>query len=323
MQSVATQRYWQKILTALLFVVALPAFAATPKELLAAGRVDDAIQILQDRIRHSANDAEANNLLCRAYFMLEDWDHAIDTCERAKTLDPHVSLYELWLGRAYGEKADRAGFFSAAGLVRKVRTSFERAVELDPKSWEARADLAEFYLDAPGIVGGGRDKAQAQANDVAQFNPAVGHWIAARIAAKNHDTASAEREYRAAITANQSLGRAWVDLAAFLFRNNRPDDMEQVLRSLESVPVEQHEALRDGASILLRAGRNFPLAVRLLRRYLSSPVEEAPAFKAHDMLGQLLEKQGDRQAAVAEFRAALSLAHTYTRAEEDLKRAER
>lgn len=323
MQFVATLCYWRKILPALLFVVALPAFGVTPKELLAAGRVDDAIQTLQDRIRHSGNDAESSNLLCRAYFMLEDWDHAIEACERARALDPHASLYELWLGRAYGEKADRAGFFSAAGLAKKVRTSFERAVELDPNSWEARADLVEFYLDAPGIVGGGRDKAQAQANDVARFNPAVGHWIAARIAAKNHDTASAEREYRAAITANQSLGRAWVDLAALLLRNNRPDDMEQVLHNLESAPVEQHEALRDGASVLLRAGRNFPMAIRLLRRYLSSPAEEAPAFKAHDMLGQLLEKQGDREAAVVEFRAALSLAHTYTRAEEDLKRAER
>src|ERR1700744_1329926 len=94
MQFVATLRYWQKTLIALLLVAALPAFGASPKELLAAGRVDEAIQTLQDRIRHSANDAEANNLLCRAYFMLEDWDHAIDACERAKTLDPHVSLYE-------------------------------------------------------------------------------------------------------------------------------------------------------------------------------------------------------------------------------------
>ena len=62
--------------------------------------------------------------------------------------------------------------------------------------------------------------------------------------------------------------------------------------------------------------------MRLLRRYLASPVEEGPAFKAHDLLGQLLEKQGDRRAAAEEYRAALTLAHTYTRAEEGLKRVE-
>lgn len=314
---------WGLLLLSLLGVSALlvPAYAVpSPKELLAAGRVDDAIQTLQHQIEGSSTDADSYNLLCRAYFMLEEWDRGITNCERARNLDPHKAVYYLWLGRIYGEKADHAGFLSAAGLAKKVRTSFERAVELDPQGWEARADLAEFYLDAPGIVGGGRDKAQALAAAMAPVNPAIAHWIAAKIAAKNHDIVSAEREFRAAIAADPSLGRAWVDLAGLLLRNNRLDDMDQVLLGLESAPVEQHEAWRDGASIVLRAGHDYPLGVRLLRRYLSSPVEEAPAFKAHDMLGQLLEKQGDRKAAADEYRAALALAHTYAKAQADLKR---
>jgi len=312
---------WPSLLA--LFLMCTPASATPPlKDMLAAGRVDDAIQTLQQQVEHSSNDAESYNLLCRAYFMLEDWDRGIPACERARDLNPHNSIYQLWLGRSCGEKADHAGFLSAAGLAKKVRTAFERAVELDPQNWGARADLAEFYLEAPGIVGGGQDKARAQADAIAPLNPAMAHWIAARIAARNHDIASAEREYRAAIASNQSLGRAWVDLAGLLLHNNRPDDMERVLHDFESVQVEQHEALRDAATVLLRAGRNFPLAVRLLRRYLSSPVEEGPAFKAHDLLGQLLEKQGDRQAAAAEYRAALALAHSYARAREDLHRVE-
>ena len=303
--------------------ILLPVHAATsPKELLAAGRADEAIQTLEQQIGRSSTDAEAYNLLCRAYFMIEQWDRGITACERARNLDPQKSLYHLWLARIYGEKADRAGFLSAAGLTRKIRTSFERAVELDPGNWEARADLAEFYVQAPGIVGGGRDKAQAQAKAVEPLNPAVAHWIFARVAAKNHDTAAAEREYRAAIAANQSLGRAWVDLAGLLLHTNRLGDMEQVLRSLESASVAQREALPDGASVLLRAGRDYPLAIRLLRRYLESPVEECPAFKAHDYLGQLLEKQGDKRAAAEEFRAALALSHTDARAQEHLKRVE-
>ncbi len=300
-----------------------PAYAATsPKELLAAGRADEAVQTLEQQVARSATNAEAYNLLCRAYFMIEQWDRGITACERARTLDPQKSLYHLWLGRVYGEKADRAGFISAAGLAKKIRTSFERAVDLDPGNWEARADLAEFYVEAPGIVGGGRDKAQAQAKAVEPSNPAVADWISARIAAKNHDTASAEREYRAAIAVNPSLGRAWVDLANLLLHTTRIDDMEQVLRGLESAPVAQREAMLEGAGLLLRAGRDYPLAIRLLRHYLESPVEQGPAFIAHDYLGQLIEKQGERQAAAEEFRAALALSHTYVRAQEDLKRVE-
>ena len=278
----------------MLFAVLLrPAYAATsPKELLAAGHVDEAIQALEQQISHSSTDPESYNLLCRAYFMIEEWDRGIPACERARDLDPQKSLYHLWLGRIYGEKADHAGFLSAAGLAKKVRTSFERAVELDPKSWEARTDLAEFYVEAPAIVGGGKDKAREQADALLPLNPAMAHWVLARVAGKNKDTAGAEREYRAAITASHSGTRAWFELANFLFHANRLDEMEQALRTLESSPVDRPDSLMDSASLLLKTGRDYPLAVRLLRRYLSSPVEEGPAFKAHDLLGQVLEKQG-------------------------------
>jgi tetratricopeptide (TPR) repeat protein len=285
--------------------------------------VDEAVQALQQQVARTPTDAESHNLLCRAYFMLEEWDRGIAACERARNLDPQKSLYHLWLGRIYGEKAERAGFLSAAGLAKKVRTSFERAVELDPKSWEARTDLAEFYLEAPAVVGGGKDKAREQADAIAPLNPGMAHWIAARLAEKSKDTALAEREYRAAIEASRSGTRAWLDLAIFLRRANRLDEMEQAVRTLESSPVDRPESLMDGASVLLRAGRDYALAARLLRRYLTSPVEEGPAFRAHELLGQVLERQGDRHAAAEEFRTALTLAHSYARAQEDLKHVER
>jgi tetratricopeptide (TPR) repeat protein len=296
--------------------------ATSPKELLATGQADEAIQTLEQNISHSSADAEFYNLLCRAYFMIDEWDRGIPSCERATKLDPQKSLYHLWLGRIYGEKADHAGFLSAAGLVKKIRNSFERAVELDPKSWEARTDLAEFYLEAPSIVGGGQDKARAQADALLLFNPAMAHWVLARLAGKSKDTAGAEREYRAAIEASHGTAQAWLHLAQFLAHANRLDEMEQALRTMESSPLDRPDSLMDGASLLLHIGRNYPMAVRLLRRYFSSPAEEGPAFKAHDFLGQLLEKQGDRRAAAQEYRAALALSHTYTRAREDLKRVE-
>jgi tetratricopeptide (TPR) repeat protein len=310
-------------IVATLALLARPAHAnAAPKELLAAGRVDEAIETLQRKIDHSLLDAESYNLLCRAYFMLDDWDHGIPTCERARNLDPQSSLYHLWLGRIYGEKADRAGFFSAAGLAKKVRNEFERAVELDPGSWEARTDLAEFYLEAPGIFGGGKDKALEQANALTSLNPAMSHWVTARIAERNKDAALAESEYRAEIAASHSGARAWLDLAIFFRRANRLDEMEQALRHLDSAPLDRPESLMDGASLLLRTGRNLPFAAQLLRRYLSAPVEEGPAFKAHDMLGRTLEKQGDSNAAADEYRAALALAHGYARARENLQRVQ-
>ncbi|MGA2348367.1 MAG: hypothetical protein ABSF93_20320, partial [Candidatus Sulfotelmatobacter sp.] len=182
--------------------------------------------------------------------------------------------------------------------------------------------LAEFYLEAPGIVGGGKDKARAQATALAAFNPPLGDYVTGRIAEREKDKATAERAYRAAIDTSHGAAQAWLHLAQFLAHNKRLDEMEQALHTLESAPVDRPEALMDAASLLLHIGRDNALAVRFLHRYLASPVEEGPAFKAHDLLGQVLEKQQDVHAAAEEYRAALALSHTYARARENLKRVD-
>ncbi|MGB0014712.1 MAG: tetratricopeptide repeat protein [Candidatus Sulfotelmatobacter sp.] len=310
------------VLIALTLVV-LPAAADTPQDLLAGGRVDQAMQILEQHIQ-SGPTAEAYNLLCRADFELDDWDAGIPACEKAVSLAPDNGLYHLWLGRIYGEKADRSGFLKAAGLAKKVRSEFERAVEFEPSNWEARTDLAEFYLEAPGIVGGGEDKARAQADLLASMNPAMADWVRARIAQKKKDNTVAEKEYRAAIDASQGGARAWVNLAGFYRHIGRLEEMERALRTMESRPLDWPAALMDGASLLLRTGRDYPLAIRLVGHYLASgPVEEWPAFKAHFLLGELLEKQGERDAAAVQYRAALAMAHTFAPAQEGLQRVAR
>ena len=302
-----------------------PALSAqAPQDFLATGRVDQALQTLEQQIRTAPN-AETYNLLCRAHFELGVWDAGISACEKATALEPNNGLYHLWLGRTYGEKADRAGFLKAAGLAGKVRTEFERAVQLAPNSWEARTDLAEFYLEAPGMVGGGKDKALAQVELLAPLNPAMAHWVKGRIAEKNKDNSAAEKEYRAAIDASQGGARAWLNLAGFYRHTNRLDDMQQALHTMESRPLDHPAALVDAAGMLLRTGRDAPMAIRLLRRYITLPntVEEAPVFKAHGLLGELLEKQGDRPAAAEEYRAALAMAHTFRQAQDGLKRVTR
>jgi tetratricopeptide (TPR) repeat protein len=293
--------------------------AETPQSLLSAGRVDHALHILEHQ---PAPTAGSYNLICRAHFEVEAWDAAISACEKAVSLEPNNSVYHLWLGRAYGEKADRSIFFKAVGLAKKLRAEFERAIELDPNNWQARTDLAEFYLEAPAIVGGGRDKARAQAEQLMRLNPAIAHWVSARIAEKENDPDTAEREYHAAIDASHGGAFAWLNLAGFYRHTNRFDEMEQALHTMESRPLDRPGALVDGASLLLRTGRDYPMAIRLLRRYIdsSATVEEAPVFKAHYMLGEVFEKQGDRTAAAEEYRAALSMAHNFTRAQDALKR---
>jgi tetratricopeptide (TPR) repeat protein len=311
-----------RVLVGALVLTAIPlAFAdQSPRDLLAAGRADEAVQVLQRQLQVSPT-AESYNLLCRAQFELGAWDAGISACEKATELAPDNGLYHLWLGRIYGEKADHVSFITAIGLAKKVRAEFERAVQYAPNSWESRTDLAEFYVEAPGIVGGGEGKARAEAEKIAALNPAMADWVNGRLAEKNKDLAEAEREYRAAVDASHDGARAWLNLAGFYSHHQRFDDMEQALHHLETSQLDHPDALVDGAGILLRTKRDYPLAVRLLQRYIAAgTVEEAPAFKAHAMLGQLLERQGNSAAAAGEYHTALAMAHNYGLAQEGLRR---
>lgn len=294
-------------------------------ELLSAGRVDDALKALDVRLKSSPNDAEAYNLRARSYFALRRWDQAISAGEKAVALSPNTSDYHLLLGRAYGEKADHSNFAVAARLVGKIRQEFERAVELDTSNLNARSDLAEFYLEAPSFMGGGKGKARQQLDAIAKTDSATAHWLRARIAEKEKRYDEAEKEYRAAIQDGNQRGSYWLNLASFYKRMGRLNDMEDAITKAIQSNNKKPNVFVDAAEMLLNAGRNLTGAAQFVRKYLGSgpPVEDAPAFQAHYLLGQILEKQGDKQGAAEEYQAALALANGYDDARDALNRLKR
>lgn len=320
-------RWLLSIAALFLFGVSIATAGAdeTAPSLIANGQVDEAIASLHGQISASPNDAQAHNLLCRAYFSLGEWDHGISDCEKAVALAPNNSQFHLWLGRIYGEKADSASFMTAAGLARRVRNEFEIAVRLNPGNVDARTDLAEFYLEAPAMVGGGQGKAEAQAKSLATIDPATGHYVKARIAEKRKDFVTADREYREAIVASHGSATAWLNLALFYRHRQQFDQMEQTVLHMRSAPVDRADALVDAAEILIRAQRNLPEATRLLQAYLTSTakVEQAPAFKVHFLLGNANEKLGHKQDAASEYKLALSMAKEFRPAQQALQRVSR
>lgn len=311
---------------ALLAFLGRVAVAAEPNamSLLQSGRANQALQVLNAQVQRDANDAQAYNLIARVYFQLEHWDDAIHAAEKSIALAPQVAEYHQWLARACGEKAEAAGGVSAFSLVRRVKAEFEKAATLDPdgKNLSVRVDLAEFYIEAPYVMGGDKTKARHIADFVQQREPALGHYILARLEEKQNAKNHAEEEYKAAIEASGNMARYWVSLGSFYHRVGRLDDMETAVTKSLKAEHEGGVALFDGASLLLNAGRNFPQAIQMLHRYLSldDPAEDAPAFQAHYLLGLLLEKQGDAKAAVLEYRAALALASDYKPAQDGLAR---
>lgn len=305
--------------------IAIAGADETAPSLIADGRVDEAIAALHGQIASSPNDALAHNLLCRAYFSLGEWDNGVSECEKAVSLAPNNGQFHLWLGRTYGEKAARSSFMAAASLARKVRNEFEVAVHLSPKSVDARSDLAEFYLEAPGIVGGGRDKAEQQANTLAALDPGAAYWIKARIAEKHGDYATADYEYHQIIAASHGSASAWLNLGIYYKHRGQFDQMQEALQHVRSAPLDRTDALVDAADILIHTQRNLPEAAELLRAYLNSnsKVEQAPVFKVYYLLGLADEKLGDMQNAANQYKSALAMAREFRPAQEALERMSR
>ena len=295
------------------------------QSLLYTANVDAALRDLQARIRQDQQNAQAHNVTCRLYFQLESWDEAIRACEKAAGLEPQNSEYHEWLGRSYGLKAENVGALKAFSLVRKVKAEFERAVSLGKDNVMAHADLAEFYIEAPSIMGGDKAKARKLAEDVMRHDAAEAHYMLGRLEEKLGAKNKAVSEFKSAIEASGNLAHYWVDLAGFYRRVGRLNDMESTVSKARAARLDNGIALFDAATLLLQAGRNFPAAIQMFQQFLSRDkfAEDGPAFRAHYRLGLLFEKQGAAQDAAREYRAALALASQYRPAKDALARVSR
>jgi tetratricopeptide (TPR) repeat protein len=310
-------------------LLAVPAEAAAVKKpneyklaeiALKQGRLEDSIVRLQALISANPKDAPPRLLLCRAYFAEELIDEAVAACEGALAQAPATSQIEDWLGRAYGRKADRSGPIAGFQLARKVKAAFEAAVEHDPRSPEAFNDLSEYYVEAPALVGGGTDKADALADRVAKDLPQQAHRTHALSAEKRKDYDTAEREFREAVKVAMRP-EAWVDLGAYYKRRHMEDKAVEALRHILADDRARDASTVDAASLLHEMHREPQLAERALRLYLAgeAKTDDAPAVQVHLLLSKMRAEAGDKAGAKIELDEALELAPNFAPARRALK----
>ncbi len=263
-------------------ILLMTAVLLIPAALCAQSAVDQAVALFEKhqygeaaKLLAAAVEAEPGNAKAHAYYGMalanstRDLDGAVAHLEKATALAPTSSHYQVWLGAAYSSKAGTAGLFKAASLAGKAKAAFERAVQLNPASVEARGALLDYYLLAPGIVGGSVAKAREQAAAVASMDPYQGHLASARIAEYEKKWADAEKAYRAALALKDDRGVLHNQLGYLLLRQGHNDD-----------------------------------AVGEFRRYVELDPADA---NSHDSLGEGLAAAGKLDDSVASYRKALEL----------------
>jgi tetratricopeptide (TPR) repeat protein len=236
-------------------------------------------------------------------------ERATDAFERAVGAADGSAVAHYWLGRAYGAQAQGASVFRQPGLARKTKAQFDRAVQLDPDYLEAREGLLQFFLVAPGVMGGSSERAVEQATEIGRRNPYRGALARARIASRRKDTAAVAGAYRELTTTYPDSTVGWTSLFALQVQQRRHDDAQQTLAGLLRARPDARVALYLTGRFSAESGRELERGEQALRRYLASPAapgEPAPAA-AHWRLGMVLERLGRRDAAQAEYREAVAL----------------
>ncbi len=276
----------------LLAVFAVTAFGVAPTSELDRARLlyqgTDYTGVLQILNGVANKTAETYALIGEARFMLGEHKKAAESFEKALASEPQNSRYLNWLGRAYGRQAESSSILTAPGLAVKARQAFEKAVGADPGNKEALNDLFEYYVDAPGLLGGGLDRAEQLIAQIARIDEAEAHFAAAQLAVKRKDFNSAEQQlHRAIELAPRQVGRV-LDLAKFLARRGRVSESDQVFAQAAKLAPNSPQVLFDRAALYIKQKRNLDEAAALLEKYIHSPLtpDNVPREKALELLKQ-------------------------------------
>jgi len=239
----------------------------------------------------SADAREAEVLFAEGVqaYAAEDYQRAMELFEQAAGQQPTVSRYHHWFGKACGRRAQRVFFTRAIGLAKKVRASFERAVELDGSNVQALADLSEYYLEAPRFLGGGEEKARSVAGRLSKLSPAEGHRVEATILANRKDYAGAERAYRQSLELEPASIRRRIDLALFLAERGGHAEASEMLEQTAALAPDSPEVLFARGKQLALSKKDPALARRLLQQYLRAPrnPDHPPPSEVHALLRKL------------------------------------
>ena len=158
----------------------------------------------------------------------KSWDNALLYYKKLKTLKPNEANYYYKYGGALGMKATQVNKFKALGMIGEIRSSFEKAIVLNPKHLEARWALIEFNLKLPSLVGGSESEAIEYSNELKDLSPVDGYLSRGHIEERYKRYSVAEQNYKKAVAIGKSKV-CYQKLADLYKKMNQPEKAQKVL----------------------------------------------------------------------------------------------
>jgi tetratricopeptide (TPR) repeat protein len=280
-------------------------------KLLVDQKYDEARAEMQALIKKNPSDDVALHCMGRIYMAQGKSGDAVDWLEKAVKINDKNALHHLQLGNALGNEAQKASKLRQPFLARRLKTEFELAVACDPKLTDAHDGLMEFYLQAPGFMGGSLEKAKEQAQIISTLNGYEGHVAAASIARHEKDAAGEQKALEAALAAAPDTANAWYQLDLFYQNQQKwPEAFALLERAFKERPAAElvgHFYYGRASAV---SGENLERGEREMKQWLSAAGPNAPATSqsaGHWRLGMIYEKAGKKDSARAEYQTAVSL----------------
>lgn len=299
-----------KALIGLSLFAAFAACAGVPEvQALLKARSPSALAAAEALVKAEPKNGGAWVALTQARVYAKRYEKAVEAGERAVELAPNDAQAHLWLGNALGNRIGEVGMIGKMSLAPDLRDAFERAVKLDPSLVEARDALIAFYLQAPSAMGGGVDKARAQAAAIGKYDRVRGLLAQARIAMHEKNAAQAVGFLESAAALKPGDDALRLRLIVLYQEAKRWPDAYAAIKKWIAEAPKSNKAQYQLGRLAAESGRYLDEGEAALRVYLTMPrgSDDPKPQNARYRLGQVLAKAGRKDAARAEFQAALKL----------------
>ncbi|HKV11515.1 MAG TPA: tetratricopeptide repeat protein [Thermoanaerobaculia bacterium] len=311
---------------ALLLWSTVPALAASEAiapgvQLFESRRFEEARKFFEPYVAKNPKDPDGTYYLGRTLFAQEKYEPAAGQLEKSVEIRPNADAL-LWLGRAYGQFAMQASVFKQAGLAKKCKAAWDRAVALDPNNLEVRGDLIQYYLRAPGFMGGSVEKAREQAAEIRKRDAVRGALAAVTIHLYQKDNAAAEKELAEAIRKAPADPRPRMTLGALQQEAKRWNEAFETFEATLKTDPESYDALYQIGKTGALSGQRLDRAEECLKRYLAHTPKpgSAPLANAHYRLGMVYEKKANKTLARTHYKKAVELDKGLKEAKEALSK---
>ena len=237
----------------------------------------------------ASKDPAVSFLLGRDYFMMGDFKRASQYLEQATINGLSNSEYLDWLGRAYGKRAEMGNPLMAPAWASKARQAFEKSVQADGTNRDALDDLFDYYLEAPGFLGGGYDKAAGIADKLSVIDPGEGYYDKFKLDQRRKEFGNAERHLRQAVSVAPHSAEHIIALAKFLANSGRISESDALFAKAQEVVANVPKVWFAQADLLVKQHRNLDQAKALLTKYVNSPItaDDPPRQDALRLLKQV------------------------------------